>query len=114
MRLLAIASLSIFLTSFTLVQPVKVKIKIYVLDESSELVAGAKVTLYGSFENYKKEVKPLFSAVTNEKGFVQFKELKEMNYYIHVTKGDLNNNGGNVETDELHVKGKNRFEIVID
>ena len=37
-----------------------------------------------------------------------------MNYYIHVTKGDLNNNGGNVETEELHVKGKNRFEITID
>jgi hypothetical protein len=114
MRLLAIASLSILITSFALVNSAKVKIKIYVLDESNELVGGAKVSLYGSFENYKKEVKPLFSAVTNEKGFVQFKELKEMNYYIHVTKGDLNNNGGNVETDELHIKGKNRFEIIID
>lgn len=114
MKLLLIATFSLVLTSFTINHSAKVKIKIFVVDETSNIIEGAKVTLYGTFENYKKEAKPLFSAVTNEKGFVAFKDLKEMNYYIHVTKGDLNNNGGNVETEELHVKGKNRFEIMID
>ena len=114
MRLLLIAASVLILSSFTIHHAAKVKIKIFVVDESNNIIEGAKVTLYGTFENYKKEVKPLFSEVTNEKGFVQFKDLKEMNYYIHVTKGDLNNNGGNVETEELHLKGKNRFEIMID
>lgn len=114
MKLLLIAVIGLILTSFTINHSAKVKIKIFVVDESSDIIEGAKVTLYGTFENYKKEVKPLFSAVTNAKGFVEFKDLKEMNYYIHVVKGDLNNNGGNVETEELHIKGKNRFEIMID
>ena len=114
MKLLLIATVSLFLTSFTINHSAKVKIKIFVVDETSSIVEGAKVTLYGTFENYKKEVKPLFSAVTNAKGSVEFKDLKEMNYYIHVSKGDLDNNGGSVETEELHVKGKNRFEIMID
>ena len=114
MRLILITALCLILASFNINNPAKVKIKIFVVDETSEIVVGAKVSLYGTFENYKKEVKPLFSGVTSTKGFVQFKDLKEMNYYIHVVKGDLNNNGGNVETEELHVKGKNRFEIMID
>ena len=114
MRLIIITAIGLILTSFSINYSAKVKIKIFVVDEASEVIEGAKVTLYGTFENYKKEVKPLFSGVSNAKGFVEFKDLKEMNYYIHVVKGDLNNNGGNVETEELHAKGKNRFEIMID
>jgi hypothetical protein len=114
MRLLLITTMSLVLSSFTINHSAKVKIKIFVVDEASLIIEGAKVTLYGTFENYKKEEKPLFSGTTNAKGFVEFKELKEMNYYLHVTKGDLNNNGGSVETEELHAKGKNRFEIMIN
>jgi hypothetical protein len=114
MRLILITTLSLIFVSFTIDNSAKVKIKIFVVDEANNIVTGAKVSLYGNFENYKKEVKPLFSGVSSEKGFVAFKDLKEMNYYIHVVKGDLNNNGGSVETEELHAKGKNRFEIMID
>jgi hypothetical protein len=114
MRLLLTISISLVLTSFIVNHAAKVKVKIYVVNEAGEVVEGAKVTLYGSFDDYKKEVNPKFSGLTNAKGFIQFRELAEKNYYIHVVKGDLNNNGGNVETDVLHIKGKNRFEIMIN
>ena len=87
MRLLLIASIGLILTSFTINHSAKVKIKIFVVDESSNTIEGAKVTLYGTFENYKKEVKSLFSVVTNAKGFVEFKDFDYLPSTILLTGG---------------------------
>lgn len=102
------------LASFTTAVGPKVKMKIFVVDENSAIIAGATVIVYGSFEDYKKEVNAIATGVTNKKGSVEFKNLEEKKYYLQVKKGDLNNNGGDNETDVLHLNGKNRFEIMID
>jgi len=109
-----ILTLGLIITAFTTDIARKVRAKIYVVTESNEIVEGAKVTLYKTHENYKAEKKPVISGKTNEKGFIEFRDLQEIVYYMHVIKGDLNNNGGSVQTDTLHAKGKNRFEVMID
>ena len=112
MKYLLISILAIGLSAFTLGSGPKMKI--YVVDESNAVVAGAKVQVFGSFEDYEKEENELMSAETNAKGFVQFKNLKEQKYYLLISKGSLNNHQTVNETEVLHVKGKNRFEIMID
>ena len=57
---------------------------------------------------------PVATGETNEKGYVEFKNLEEKVYYILVKKGDLNNHNGHVKTDTLSIAGKNRFKIMID
>jgi len=106
--------LGLIITSFTIEIAPKVRAKIYVVDEANNIITGAKVTLYGTFNNYKIEKHPVASGKTSKKGFIEFTNLDEKVYYIHAIKGDLNNNGGNNQTDTLHAKGKNRFEIMID
>jgi len=102
------------MASFTPAIIKNVKAKIYVVDEANNPIPGATVILYDSFENYKKEEHPIVTEITNEKGFAEFKNLQEIVYYILARKGDLNNDGGNNATDTLHLKGKNRFEIMIN
>ena len=114
MRLLLILVLGLTITSFTTDIAKNVRAKIYVVNESNEIVEGAKVTLYKTHQNYKNETKPVASGKTNEKGFIEFRDLQEIVYYMHVIKGGLNNNGGSVQTDTLHIKGKNRFEVMIN
>jgi len=90
------------------------KARITVVDENDNIVPGATVTLFKTHEDYKKETNPVVSAVTNEKGFVEFKKLQELSYFVLVEKGDLNNNGGYNQIPQLRTKGKNRFVIQID
>ena len=113
MRTLLIILVAFSISSF-MIQEKPAKVKITVVDESNMVVKGATVILYGSSEDYKNEENAVISGTTNEKGYVQFKGLKPKVYFILVEKGDLNNNGGNVQTDKLDSKGKTRYEILIN
>jgi hypothetical protein len=112
MRYLLITFLAFTLTSFTVGSGAKMRIT--VVDENNAVVSGAYVLVYATLEDYEKEENLVVSGETNAKGFVQFKELKEQKYYLLVKKDNLNNHQTNNETDVLHMKGKNRFEIMID
>ncbi|MEN8248880.1 MAG: hypothetical protein ABFS32_08105 [Bacteroidota bacterium] len=114
MRTLLLILVAFSMSSFMIQGGKPAKVKIVVIDENSLIVEGASVTIYENAEDYKKEQNPIAMSKTNEKGFVQFKNLKEKVYYLHIEKGDLNNNRGNVKTGKLETKGKNRFEIMIN
>ena len=114
MKTLSLASLFLILVSFSIFTVKPAKVKIIVVDENSNLVEGANVSLYINQERYKTEKNASASGKTNSKGIIQFKNLEERIYYIHVRKGDLNNNGGSIQTDTLHASSKNRFQIMID
>ena len=112
MKYILISFLALTLTSFTAGSGAKMKIT--VVDENNEIVTGAKVTVFATHKNYEDEVDPVATGETNAKGFIQFKNLQEQKYYVLVSKGSLNNHGTTNETDVLRIKGKNRFEIMID
>ena len=114
MKIITIVALLLITMSFSIFIGDSTKVKIIVVNENNSLIEGASVSLYNSHERYKAESKPSASGKTNSKGFVQFKNLEERIYFIHVRKGDLNNNGGSIKTDTLHSSSKNRFQIMID
>ena len=114
MKLLILSLLSSILISFTSVSEKPPRVKITVVSEDNEIVEGAKVTIYKNHETYKTEKDGVASGTTNKKGYIEFKNLEEKVYYIHVKKGDLNNNQGDSQTDTLKSANKNRFEIMID
>jgi len=114
MKTLTLISLCLILVSFSIYTIDPAKVKIIVVDENNSLVEGANVSLYISHDRYKSENNASASGKTNKKGVIQFKNLEEKVYYIHVRKGQLNNNGGSIQTDTLRASGKNRFQIMID
>lgn len=114
MKSLILVLTSLILFSFIVEIEDSAKVKVTVVDEDNHIVEGAKVSIYPTHESYKYEKGSVASGLTNKKGYVEFKGLKEKVYYIHVRKGDLNNNNGHSQTDTLSSASKNRFEIMID
>ena len=114
MKSLTLLIIGLSLASFTIYQASSTRVKITVVDEEELIVVGASVEVFKTKDSYKKEVAPVKTGKTNEKGYIEFKNLEERVYYILVKKGDLNNNNGDVKTDTLSVAGKNRFKITID
>lgn len=105
--------LIIGLSSFT--QLIPTKLRVFVRNDLGNLVEGASVTLYPTKEDYQKETNPVKEArLTDKKGRVTFDDLEMKAYYLHVEKGDLNNNGGGVMTDTLQEKRWNKVTIVIN
>ncbi len=114
MKYLLSITLYVLLSSFSLVDTKPPKARITVVDENNAIVAGATVTLFKTFADYKAERNPVTSGITNEKGYVQFTNLTEDQYFVLVEKGDRNNHGGHNHIDKLRQKGKHRFEIMIN
>ena len=112
MRTLMISILALSLTSFTVGSGAKMRIT--VVDENNAVVSGAKVLVFANHDDYENEDNIVASGETNAKGFVQFSNLKEQKYYVLIKKDNLNNHHTHNETDALHIKGKNRFEIMIN
>ena len=112
MRYILLTILSVTLMSFSAGKAAKMKIVI--VDENSSIVVGAKVIVFATHADYENEVNPVTKGETNSKGFIQFKGLKEQKYYLIVSKDGKNNHNTHNETDVLRLKGKNRFEIMID
>lgn len=88
--------------------------RVIVVDENGSTISGAKVQVFTTHKAYEDEKNPVAKGETNKKGYVEFKDLKEQKYYLLITKGKMNNHHSHNETDVLRLKGKNRFEIMID
>lgn len=90
-------------------------LKINVIDNLGNIVEGATVNIYGSEDDYRNETNPVMeAATTNAKGVVKFKKIEAKKYYIYVVKGDMNNIGNGVETDQLEEGKVNKVTIVIE
>lgn len=115
-RFTLLLTLSIALFSFSSVNLLlPTNLKITVLDDVGSYIEDAEVTLYGNEDDYRNEENPVSGTLkTNERGQVTFKKLEPKIYYVYVEKGDLNNDGGAVETNPL-VKGNlNKVNIIIE
>lgn len=88
--------------------------RITVVDENNAVVSGANVEVFTTHKNYEDEENAIAKGVTNAKGYIEFKNLKEQKYYILVKKGSMNNHHSHNETEILRIKGKNRFAIMIE
>ena len=114
MKVITLVIIGLSLASFTIYQTSTTRVKITVVNEQEAIIVGGSVEVFKTKDSYKKEVAPVASGKTDEKGVIEFKKLEERVYYILVKKGELNNHNGNVKTDTLSVAGKNRFKITID
>lgn len=104
----------ILLTSFSSV-PLPTKLQVTVIDHLGNIVEGATVELYGTETDYRKEENPIQEALTTDKkGRATFKDLEEQVYWLHVYKGDMNNDGAGVQTGALVPKKVNKVNVVIE
>jgi len=90
-------------------------LKVTVLDDIGNPVQGATVTLYNNETDYYNRDNPAYESMeTDEKGEVKFKKIDTKRYLIDVEKGDMNNEGGGIETQHLE-KGKvNQIRVIIE
>lgn len=96
-------------------QILKTQLRITVLNDLGNPVEGAKVTLYNSDEDYRKEQNPAMETETSDnKGRVKFSGLEPKVYYIHAQKGDMTNAGAGVQSDTLQEGRINKANIIIE
>lgn len=106
-----------FLFSFTTSseQLLPTSLRITILNELGNVESEAKVTLYGSSEDYKKEENAISETkMTDKKGRVTFKGLQPKIYFVNAEKGDKNNYGAGVQTDVLQEGRVNKVNIIIE
>ena len=114
MKYIALICILFTLSSFTTSSVLPTNAKFTIVDELGNRVLGATVTLYLTKEDYREELNPVQTSITDDKGIVTFKKLEPKNYFVHAYKGDKNNNFAGVETDVL-IEGKmNKITIVIN
>jgi hypothetical protein len=94
-------------------QLIKTTLHITVRDEVGNTVEGASVQLFEREEDYTKEQNVAAQGVTDEKGILKIKELKDKAYYVIVRKGDKDNSGGGEQTGRLEAKKVNKVTIII-
>lgn len=94
-------------------QIIKTTLNITVRDEVGNTVEGATVQLFEKEEDYTSEKNIAVEGVTDNKGFIKFKELKPMSYFVIVRKDDKDNSGGGEQTGRLEEKKINKVTIVI-
>jgi len=111
---LALLIFSLSATGLPLPETIATSLKINIRNELGNLESGVTVTLYANQEDFKKEVNPVQSGVTNEKGMVTFKKLQAKAYYVTAVKGDKNNFGLGVQTNTLEANKINKVTIVIE
>ena len=99
------------LTSFA--QLLKTSLSITVRDETGNIVTGADIAMYETADDYTREKNAVFTAVTDEKGMVKFKDLKPKGYFIVVRKNDKDNSGGGEQTGVLESGKLNKVTIII-
>ncbi|HET8861547.1 SpaA isopeptide-forming pilin-related protein [Marivirga sp.] len=92
----------------------KTNLRITIQDDLGNIQEGAKVTLYGSEDDYRKSENPVAETqTTDKKGRVTFKDLEPKIYHVYAEKGSMNNNNLGVQTDTLEAKKLNKVAIVI-
>ena len=76
---------------------------------------GAAVKLYHTDEDYRNETNQIGETqYTDKKGKTTIKKLNPRVYFVYVTKDDMNNVGGGVQTDTLKAGKVNKINIVIE
>ncbi len=97
------------------IQILKTALQVTVRDNLGNLVEDAQIKLFNNKEDYQKEQNVVDQMkVTDSKGRVKFIGLDAKEYYINVVKGDMNNYGAGIKTDELTPKRVNKVTIIIE
>jgi len=90
-------------------------LNIKVIDYVGNIVEGAAVKLFHTEDDYRKETNQVGETrYTDKKGKTTIKNLESRIYYLYVTKDDMNNVGGGVQTDTLKSGKVNKINIVIE
>jgi len=90
-------------------------LNVKVLDYLGNIVEGATVRLFHNEEDYRKETNQVGETqFTDKKGKTTIKNLEPMVYFLYVTKDDMNNVGGGVQTDTLKSGKVNKINIIIE
>jgi len=99
----------------TPIQLFKTSLQITVRDDLGNIVEGAEVQIFNNKEDYQKEENPVQGIkYSDEKGRVKFTDLDTQEYYVNVEKGDMNNYGAGIKTDQLADKRNNKVTIIIE
>lgn len=94
-------------------QIIKTSLGVTVRDEVGNIVVGATVQLFEKEEDYTAEKNLAAEGLTDDKGYIRFKELKNISYFVIVRKDDKDNSGGGERTGKLEEKKINKVTIVI-
>ena len=94
-------------------QIIKTSLGVTVRDEVGNIVVGATVQLFEKEEDYTAEKNVAVEGVTDDKGYIRFKDLKNISYFVIVRKDDKDNSGGGERTGKLEEKKINKVTIVI-
>lgn len=116
MKLLALISILIFTAPSETPsdQLLPTKLRVTVIDGLGNFVEGAKVSIYDNEKNYLASENPIATEMTDKKGRVTFKEVKNIAYFIEARDGDKNNNGEGVKTGKLEEGKLNKVNTVIE
>jgi len=113
--LFALLLVFIFSNWTTAPVPLPTSMQITVLDNLGNIVEGAAVRLYLTEDDYKEETNQVGETLyTNKKGKVTLKKLEPRVYFLYVTKDDMNNIGGGVQTDTLDEGKVNKLNVIIE
>jgi len=99
---------------FTLKEVIPTNLKITIRNDLGNLESDVTVTLYASQEDFQKEQNALLQGMTDTKGVVTFKDLQAKVYFVSAVKGDMNNYGAGVQTNQLEAKKVNKVTIIIE
>ena len=108
--ILTAAALLVVCSAF---QIIKTSLGVTVRDEVGNIVVGATVQLFEKEEDYTAEKNVAVEGVTDDKGYIRFKDLKNISYFVIVRKDDKDNSGGGERTGKLEEKKINKVTIVI-
>lgn len=116
MKFLAFLSILMFSSPAEIVgdQLLPTKLRVTVIDGLGNFVEGAKVSLYDNEKDYLASENPIATEMTDKKGRVTFKEVKNIAYFIEAKDGDRNNNGEGVKTSKLEEGKLNKVNTVIE
>ena len=90
-------------------------LNIKVIDYVGNIVEGAAVKLFHNEDDYRNETNQIGDTqYTDKKGKTTIKNLESRIYFLYVTKDDMNNVGGGVQTDTLKSGKVNKINIVIE
>ena len=101
-------------SGFDLKEAIPTSLKITIRNDLGNLESGVTVTLYANQQDFEKEQNPVQTGTTNDKGLVTFKDLQAKVYFVAAVKGDMNNYGAGVQTNQLEAKKINKVTIIIE
>ncbi len=78
------------LMDITVLQPTTLHVEVKEI-ESDTLLAGARVTLYATLDDWNNERHPVAEGTTGEEGTIDFVNLDTRRYYVDVWGKDYNN-----------------------